>query len=138
MINQAKNLTLRSPTHAAPAQIISLRPEIFSALRSLAPADLYPTISALTSAALDPAWRQTEHRFAQHKQINYLSMEWLPGPYLDTALETTRLYSPLRGLLGPRLFEETLRYARDLGLGNGGLVASPPALSMPPPTSMCR
>jgi hypothetical protein len=32
MINQAKNLTLRSPTHAARAQIISLRPGIFSAL----------------------------------------------------------------------------------------------------------
>lgn len=88
-------------------------------------ADWYKAVTGTLCAALSDNWQETRERQrdSRAKDISYLSIEYLPGPNMQTALFASGLNDAMRKVLtgfgvDP---EKVIRHEPDPGLGNGGL-----------------
>jgi glucan phosphorylase len=116
-----KSLGEKDSLKAVAEEITSQHSSVRELISQATTQDLYLALAPLAKKRLEAAAKTTQERFADRKQISYLSMEWLMGPQMDAALVSSGLYEPVKKLLEDEHFQLVLSFARDLGIGNGGL-----------------
>jgi starch phosphorylase len=116
-----KSLGKKDSLKAAAEDITSQQPSIQELISRATTQDLYFALAPLALKRLLAAKEETQERFAGRKHAFYLSMEWLMGPQMDTALVASGLFELIQKLLGDERLQQLLSFARDLGIGNGGL-----------------
>ncbi|MCB1681148.1 MAG: glycogen/starch/alpha-glucan family phosphorylase [Rhodospirillales bacterium] len=88
--------------------------------------DWYAAVAGLVRDELIPAWQATEQTYASSQvegQAHYLSIEWLLGPNISTALQAAKLEKDVKQALTNLGHDpqKILDFEMDPGLGNGGL-----------------
>ena len=104
------------------ARVKQIVPDVSQAKRE----DWYAAVAGLLRDRLIPAWQATEQTYESpviETQAHYLSIEWLIGPNISTALQAAKMESEIKQALENlgQDSEKILNFEMDPGLGNGGL-----------------
>lgn len=87
--------------------------------------DMYAAVAQVIRDELVPVWEATKeaYRSPDVKQAYYVSIEWLLGPNISTALNAVGANKEIRAALGKmgHNSDKVLDFEMDPGLGNGGL-----------------
>lgn len=87
--------------------------------------DWAKAVAAILRDEMEETWQQTEERQSAKgvKSVNYLSLEYLLGPHMQTALHATGLDAEMREALAGSGADadKVIKHEPDPGLGNGGL-----------------
>ncbi len=118
----SQNLSLRDIENELIDRVKEIVPDVSQAKRE----DWYAAVSGLLRDRLIPAWQATEQTYQSpdvETRAHYLSIEWLIGPNISTALQAAKMEGEIKQALDNlgQNSEKILNFEMDPGLGNGGL-----------------
>ncbi|MCB1591149.1 MAG: glycogen/starch/alpha-glucan family phosphorylase [Alphaproteobacteria bacterium] len=113
--------------------VIEVENELIERVKSIVPdvsqakqGDWYAAVAGYLRDSLVPSWQATEETYLSDdvgRQAHYISIEWLLGPNISTALQAAKAEGVIKEALENlgQDYEKILNFEIDPGLGNGGL-----------------